>query len=224
MGGDSKMQAFAGGFLSASAAEIATISVDTAKVKMQLDPNKLKYKDPFSTIRLVVKEQGAKGLFAGLPAGIMRAGTIYAVRLGIYEPALQKISALSGQDSGKLHVKILTAMPVTLASMLLANPWDVLKVRYQRTPNQPMYSVDPRMISGIIKTEGFWASMYAGFAPNLMRNVVVGSSELVGYFQSKQVNAQQCRVLMCCRCSVGWGCRRDFRCMCCPACSQEGAL
>jgi len=39
----------------------------------------------------------------------------------------------------------------------------------------------------ILDGKGFFQSMYAGFAPNLVRNMVVGSAELVGYFQSKQV-------------------------------------
>ena len=144
-----------------------------------------------------------------------------------------------GRDASNLDVKIVAAMPVTVVSMVLANPWDVLKahqcssiptptltvpgitqVRYQRKPDLPDWSIDPRMIRRVIQTEvrciarsrrqavhrpllprsslachhssvfspqGFWASMYAGFAPNLVRNMVVGSAELVGYFQSKQV-------------------------------------
>lgn len=187
MSSESKLDRFANGFVSASIAEIATISLDTAKVKMQLDPLKLKYTDPVSTIRLLVQEEGFAALFAGLPAGIVRAGTIYAIRLGIYEPALQRVSSFIGRDSSKLDVKIITAMPVTLVSMAAANPFDVLKVRYQKRPHQPHYSIDPRMIRGIIQAEGFWASMYAGFVPNLLRNMTVGSAELVGYFQCKQV-------------------------------------
>ena len=53
-----------------------------------------------------------------------------------------------------------------------------------------MCSVDPRMIRKVIRVEGFWNSMYAGFAPNLVRNMIVGSAELVGYFQSKQMLVQ----------------------------------
>ena len=65
----------------------------------------------------------------GLPAGIMRAGTIYATRLGVYENALHAVSQYLARDQSKLDVKIMTAMPVTVLSMMLANPWDVLKVR-----------------------------------------------------------------------------------------------
>ena len=189
MGKETKLEIFGRGFLSASIAETLTIPLDTAKVKMQLDPMKAKYVHPISTLRTIVKEQGARGLFGGLPAGIMRAGTIYGMRLGIYESALQSVSRFTGRDKTTLGTKILTAMPVTVVSMMVANPWDVLKVRYQKKPSQAMYSVDPRMIRGIIQSEGFISGMYAGFAPNLMRNMIVGSAELVGYFQSKQTLA-----------------------------------
>lgn len=64
----------------------------------------------------------------GLPAGIMRAGTIYATRLGVYEHALQAVAQYTSREKSRLDVKILTAMPVTVLSMILANPWDVLKV------------------------------------------------------------------------------------------------
>jgi len=187
---ESRFEIFGRGFLAASVSEAATIPLDTAKVKMQLDPMKAKYTHPVRTIQLVVKEQGPTALFAGLPAGIMRAGTIYATRLGVYENALHAVSQYLARDQSKLDVKIMTAMPVTVLSMMLANPWDVLKVRYQRVPNQPEFSVSPRMIRGIIRSEGFWAGLYAGFAPNLVRNMVVGSAELVGYFHSKQMLMQ----------------------------------
>jgi hypothetical protein len=39
----------------------------------------------------------------------------------------------------------------------------------------------------MVKSEGFFNSLYAGFTPNLLRNMVVGTAELVGYFQSKQM-------------------------------------
>ena len=58
---------------------------------MQLDPLKIKYANPIQTIRLVVEEEGGRALFGGLPAAVMRAGTIYATRLSIYEPALNRV-------------------------------------------------------------------------------------------------------------------------------------
>lgn len=62
---ESKFEAFGRGFMAASVSEIATIPLDTAKVKMQLDPMKAKYTNPIRTIQLVVQEQGVNSLFAG---------------------------------------------------------------------------------------------------------------------------------------------------------------
>ena len=58
----------------------------------------------------------------------MRAGSIYATRLGTYETALSQVSAATGYSSDSVSVKLLTALPVTVLSMLVGNPWDVLKV------------------------------------------------------------------------------------------------
>ena len=76
----SKARAFGEGFLAASIAEVVTIPLDTAKVRMQLDPMKLKYQNPVQTLRLCVEEEGGRALFGGLPAAVLRAGTIYATR------------------------------------------------------------------------------------------------------------------------------------------------
>ena len=118
-----------------------------------MDPLKVKYTNPVQTIRLVVHEEGAKALFGGLPAAVMRAGTIYATRLSIYEPVLGVVSGLLGRDPANLDVKIIAAMPVSVVSMVLANPWDVIKVRYQRRPDVPEWSIDPRMIKKVIQNE-----------------------------------------------------------------------
>ena len=40
-----------------------------------------------------------------------------------------QVSGVMGRDASNLDVKIVAAMPVTVVSMVLANPWDVLKAR-----------------------------------------------------------------------------------------------
>lgn len=185
---------FAQGFSAAAFAETTTIPLDTLKVRRQLDPFQLRYKGSYHAIKTVLQEEGGGAFYNGLAAGCMRAGTIYACRLGIYETALREVASLTGTTSAdSIGVKLLTAIPVTFISMVVGNPWDVLKVRAQRAPTvttgvvpkkQP-FSVDPRIIMRIVHQEGILGGLYAGFAPNLTRNMIVGSSELVAYYQTK---------------------------------------
>lgn len=59
---------------SASVAEVATIPVDTAKVRLQIqktpEGQKPRYSGLIGTIKTVAAEEGATALFGGLSAGI----------------------------------------------------------------------------------------------------------------------------------------------------------
>mmetsp|Transcript_999 Transcript_999/g.3269 ORF Transcript_999/g.3269 Transcript_999/m.3269 type:complete len:288 (-) Transcript_999:475-1338(-) len=182
---DSFLLQFGKGFSAAAMAESCTIPIDTVKVRKQLDPMEVKYGGMMHTVRTVMRSEGLLAFYNGLPAGIMRAGCIYAVRLGSFESCLKGLSQRLHVDSTSVGVKILAAVPVTFASMVVGNPFDVLKVRFQRAPTQE-WSLDPRVVNSIIRTEGFIGGLYSGFMPNLTRNLIIGSAELVAYFQGKQ--------------------------------------
>lgn len=163
---------------------------DTVKVRKQLDPLQLKYRSPVQTVSRVLQEEGLIALYNGLPSAILRAGTIYAVRLGTFEGTMERVARVMGRKStDTMDVKLISAFPVTFASMVFGNPFDVVKVRYQKQPLS-MWSCDPRLYTNIVFNEGVLGGLYAGFIPNLFRNLCVGSAELVAYYQSKQFLVQ----------------------------------
>jgi hypothetical protein len=192
----SKLAAFCSGFLGASLAEVTTLPLDTGKVRMQLD-NTNTFKTPIHALKHVVENEGIIALWGGLPAGLLRAGLMYSVRLTAYDAMLNKvaknISAISNiekQDEVKSWVstKLLTAIPCSALSVCFANPADVLKVRFQKNSNlYTRSSIHPKTISEIIMREGFFSGLYSGFLPNISRNCAVGGAELVGYYQSKEI-------------------------------------
>jgi solute carrier family 25 uncoupling protein 8/9 len=60
---------------SACVAEVATIPMDTAKVRLQLQGpvaagEKLRYNGLFGTVKTIAAEEGALSLFGGLSAGL----------------------------------------------------------------------------------------------------------------------------------------------------------
>jgi hypothetical protein len=86
-----------------------------------------------------------------------------------------------------VSTKLFAAVPCSALSVCCANPFDVLKVRFQR--NAKTYrrsSIHPKTVFEIIRKEGFFGGLYSGFLPNVARNCAVGGAELVGYYQSKE--------------------------------------
>ena len=129
-----KLAAFTSGFFGASLAESATLPLDTGKVRMQLDA-KSRFTSPVHALRHIVKHEGVTVLWGGLPAGILRAGLMYSVRLTAYDPMLNKVAKFvvgndrEEQENAKRWVstKLLTAVPCSALSVCIANPADVLK-------------------------------------------------------------------------------------------------
>lgn len=99
-----------------------------------------------------------------------------------------------------------------MVSVVAGNPWDVLKVgrtvflsvilfrsnvrltclkvRYQRgkaVKGTTTVSGDPRTVMALVRREGLFRGLYAGFWPNVFRNSIVGSSEMVAYSQCKRL-------------------------------------
>jgi len=100
-------------------------------VRKQLDPLQLRYKGSMHTIKTIFAQEGPLAFYNGLAAGCLRAGSIYACRLGTYESALSWVAAVTGcKNTDSISVKLITAMPVTVLSMVVGNPWDVLKVSF----------------------------------------------------------------------------------------------
>ena len=127
---------------------------------------------------------------------ILRAGLMYSVRLTAYDPMLNKVAKFvvgndrEEQENAKRWVstKLLTAVPCSALSVCIANPADVLKVRFQKNASSYSHSsISPTTIQEIVMREGFFAGLYSGFLPNVSRNCAVGGAELVGYYQSKEI-------------------------------------
>eukprot|EP00948_MAST-09A_sp_MAST-9A-sp1_P001543 g1543.t1 len=200
------------GFAAACAAEASTLPADTLKVRLQLDPLRKKYKDIMDAGSKIIRREGIQAFYAGLPAGLLRAGVMYSVRLSLFDDVsetltrlytdqrsqiLQQKTAKSTPSPGEaLFINLIAAIPVTCVSVACANPFDVLKVRFQRKSNggattglagklTNLGSAHPMQFYHIIKNEGFFKGLYSGFFANLLRNCLVGSSELVAYKQTK---------------------------------------
>ena len=138
--GESEFKYFIKNLLSASAAgcvaEIATIPIDTAKVRLQIqgkqqDKNvKSKYAGFYGTMRTIKGEEGFKALYKGLSAGLQRQIVFAGLRVGLYLPVRNVIAGdLKPGENPSLFIKIVSALITGTIGISIANPFDVVKVR-----------------------------------------------------------------------------------------------
>ena len=79
----------------------------------------MKYKGLLHTISTVAREEGTLALWSGLTAGIQRQYVFASIRLGLYEPVRDWLSA--GRDP-TLFIRICTGLITGTIGMLVANP------------------------------------------------------------------------------------------------------
>ena len=122
----------------ACVAEIATIPIDTAKVRLQIqskqaDPSiKPKYSGFVGTLSTIAREEGFFSLYNGLTAGLQRQIVFAGLRIGLYVPVRTLIAGeLKPGENPSLATKILAALATGTIGISIANPTDVVKVRLQ---------------------------------------------------------------------------------------------
>lgn len=122
------------GALGACVAEICTIPIDAAKVRMQLQKTPAgqtpKYTGMLSTIYKIGTQESVTNLYRGLTPGLHRQFVNCSIRFGAYEHVRDMVCpGLKPGEAPPLSKKILAAMITGCVSILFANPFDVAKVR-----------------------------------------------------------------------------------------------
>ena len=184
--------------ISATAAclsEILTLPLDTAKVRLQLQSlacehkGQLKYNGPLHTIRTMIAEEGVLSLFNGLTPGLHRQFLFTGLRLGLYDKLKETLNA---HEITTLGQRIGLAVLTSALAITVANPSDVLKVRYQaHNPTVPVKRRKARagafrQYVKISQSEGVVNGLYKGFAANLLRNSIISASEITSYEIAKK--------------------------------------
>ncbi|CAI9301248.1 unnamed protein product [Lactuca saligna] len=181
-------------------AELCTIPLDTAKVRLQLQKRSVsgeesggggaKYKGLLGTIATIAKEEGLLALWKGIIPGLHRQFIYGGLRISLYVPV--KAFCAGGNILGEVSLfqKIVAALITGAIAITMANPTDLVKVRLQAEGKLPAGA--PRRYTGalnayhtIIKEEGVVA-LWTGLGPNIARNAIINAAELASYDQVKQ--------------------------------------
>jgi solute carrier family 25 uncoupling protein 8/9 len=112
-------------------AEIATIPLDTAKVRLQVQTEQAKYKGMFHCIKTMAAEEGFSSLYKGLSAGLQRQIVFASLRIGLYEPVKQLYVGKDHVGPISVWTRILAALTTGAIGISIANPTDVVKIRFQ---------------------------------------------------------------------------------------------
>uniref|UniRef100_A0A7S4V9F7 Uncharacterized protein n=1 Tax=Alexandrium monilatum TaxID=311494 RepID=A0A7S4V9F7_9DINO len=169
-------------------AEAVTIPLDTAKVRLQTQRLEAasvpKYRGPLQTIGVIVREQGVRAPFRGLVAGTHRMCVFTGIRLGL----LDTMKDLACRPDGSLPLgrEAGCALVTSGVAITLANPADVVKVRYQNGSGVNYRSVLDSYRT-IIREEGLLGGLWKGYTANLVRNCTISAVELTAYNKSKQL-------------------------------------
>ncbi|XP_019053252.1 PREDICTED: mitochondrial uncoupling protein 1-like isoform X2 [Nelumbo nucifera] len=189
---------FASSAFAACFAELCTIPLDTAKVRLQIQKKAAsgagvvspKYRGMLGTVATIAREEGAAALWKGIIPGLHRQCLYGGLRIGLYEPVKTFYVGNDFVGDVPLSKKILAALTTGALAITVANPTDLVKVRLQAegklSPGVPRrYFGALNAYSTIIRQEGLGA-LWTGLGPNIARNAIINAAELASYDQVKQ--------------------------------------
>lgn len=181
---------FAASAVAACTAEILTLPLDTAKVRLQLQSSGSKYKGLVGTVFTVAREEGPRALWKGLEPGLHRQCLFGGLRIGLYEPVKNFYVGPNHVGDIPLHLKIAAGLTTGALGISVASPTDLVKVRMQAEGKLPAGTPKkyPNAFSAyriIAKEEGV-LGLWKGLGPNIARNAIINAAELASYDQVKE--------------------------------------
>jgi len=173
----------------ASVAELVTIPIDTSKVRLQVQGENastrgsgtpLKYRGMVQTMATVAREEGVRNLYRGLNAGLQRQMCFCAIRIGMYD-SVRQMYGDNGEGKPKILIKIAASITTATTAVLLFQPTEVVKIRFQAAGSKNIYNGTFDAYRTIAKQEGIVRGLWRGVSPNVARLSVVNCTEIVVY-------------------------------------------
>ncbi|TRY54062.1 hypothetical protein DNTS_034492, partial [Danionella cerebrum] len=172
-------------------ADLVTFPLDTAKVRLQIQgelsaavasAQGIRYRGVFGTISTMIRTEGVRSLYSGLAAGLQRQMAFASIRIGLYDNVKSLYSR--GRDNANVGVRILAGCTTGALAVSLAQPTDVVKVRFQAQSRlqgaSKRYNGTMQAYKLIFQHEGL-RGLWKGTLPNITRNALVNCTELVSY-------------------------------------------
>jgi len=180
---------FVTGGAASMTAEVATIPVDTVKVRLQVQtaqtalPGAIHYNGAFDCVAKIIKNEGLKGLYKGLVPALLRQASYSSLRMGVYEPIRNVVSG--DNPKPEFLQKVLAGGLAGGLGIAIANPTELVKIRMQADKVGTRYRGTLDAFQQIVKNEGV-LGLWRGVSPNIQRAIIVNAAELATYDQAKE--------------------------------------
>ncbi|KAG2430272.1 hypothetical protein HXX76_010368 [Chlamydomonas incerta] len=176
--------------IAACTAEVLTLPLDTAKVRLQLQAGGNKYKGMLGTVATIAREEGPASLWKGIEPGLHRQCLFGGLRIGLYEPVRNLYVGKDFKGDPPLHLKIAAGLTTGALGISIASPTDLVKVRMQSegklAPGVAKKYPSAFAAYGIIARDEGFLGLWKGLGPNIARNAIINAAELASYDQIKQ--------------------------------------
>ncbi|KAI9007724.1 mitochondrial carrier domain-containing protein [Hyaloraphidium curvatum] len=167
---DNMVNLVAGGF---SRAFVGFILMPVTVIKVRYESNLYNYNSMFDAGRSIIATDGARGLFAGFGATLVRDAPQAGLYVLIYEQSRGLLNQASGADgSNKITaslVNMTSGLIGGIVSTVMTQPFDMAKTRIQLEPGT--YRNLIHALVKIVKDEGF-NGYFAGTTPRILRKAL----------------------------------------------------
>eukprot|EP00929_Paragymnodinium_shiwhaense_P005574 TRINITY_DN10773_c0_g2_i2.p1 TRINITY_DN10773_c0_g2~~TRINITY_DN10773_c0_g2_i2.p1 ORF type:complete len:1052 (-),score=153.95 TRINITY_DN10773_c0_g2_i2:687-3842(-) len=176
------------GISNATAAAV-TNPVDVVKVRMQMAGvgSAEAHLGPAAAAQKIMQAEGVTGFYNGLTASLIRELSYSGIRMGLYEPTKELLGATDPAHT-PLHLKVAAgALTGTIGSML-ANPFDLIKVRMQKprpAGGAAPYSSIRHALVEIAREGNGITGLWRGSAPTVQRAALLTASQVPSYDHTK---------------------------------------
>lgn len=176
------MRMFFAGIASVCAGSV-THPIETVKTRMQVmgevgARSTIDYGGNFpSTLKIILKNEGVRGLFKGIQATWMRESLYSTLRLGLYEPFKQLFGATDRAHT-PFYIKFIAGGMSGMVGSVVANPTDLLKIRMQamEKDNHNVFW----HIRDVYANNGI-AGFYKGIQATVARAIMLNATKLATY-------------------------------------------
>jgi len=176
---------FIGSFIGSGVAEMVTLPIDTAKVRLQVQHSVFppRYSGMVHVWSSICKEETPRHLWAGLTPALIRQCCYSSMSLVLYEPIRNTVHSLTskpGEEFGYTQ-RLLSGGTAGAISIFVFNWTEVIKTRMQTNTGSSTVSSTAKQIYSSKGILGFWA----GIRPNIARTFLVNAAELGTYDAAK---------------------------------------
>lgn len=165
-----------------------THPLDTCKIRLQKQGEfgkaNIQYKNIFKAFSIIVKNEGFLALYKGLSASLLREATYSTIRLGFYEPFKELLGAQDRKNT-PFWKKFTAGLLSGSTGAIVANPYDLLKVRMQSKEGKEHLSFKTE-VKSIVQKEGV-IGLYKGTFPNVTRGAILTATKMATYDHTKHM-------------------------------------